>query len=278
MSDRPHVFLATPCFGGTVTSAYMQSVMALVQVAPAAGFDLSLGLLGNDALITRCRNTLLGAFLEGPASHLLFVDADIAFPPEAVLRLLRADKDCVAGMYPIKSLAWEHASRHQRLHGEQGEAACLLYVGRPEAASGRKREGSLVSAVYAGTGFMLIARGALVRMTAAYPETRYRAIHAWPLPSGPERERYALFDTLIDPETGTYLSEDYAFCHRFRAIGGQIWLDTEIRLTHVGGHEFHGAPSQRFATEPRAATCNTPLMQSADGRIPALRKEPPAPR
>ena len=45
MSDRPHIFLATPCFGGLVTTGYMQSVLALVQTAGEAGFDLSHALL-----------------------------------------------------------------------------------------------------------------------------------------------------------------------------------------------------------------------------------------
>jgi hypothetical protein len=52
---------------------------------------------------------------------------------------------------------------------------------------------------------------------------------------------------MIHPETGEYLSEDYAFCHRWRAIGGRIWLDTQCRLTHVGSFEFHGNPAARFA-------------------------------
>ncbi len=247
MHDRPHLFLATPCFGGSVTTGYMESVLALAQLAPLAGFDLSHALLGDDALITRCRNTLLGAFLDSTASHLLFVDADIAFPAEAVLRLLAADKECIGGLYPLKSLAWQHAAAQEQRYGEKGEAACLLYVGQPEAPAVRKREGTLVSALYAGTGFLLLARSALTRMIAAYAETRYRTIHAWPLAEGPERERYALFDTLIEPGSGTYLSEDYAFCHRWRAIGGEIWLDTALRLTHTGSHAFHGNPAARFS-------------------------------
>jgi hypothetical protein len=252
MSDRPHIFLATPCFGGLVSTGYMQSVLALVQVAGEAGFDLSHALLGHDALITRCRSTLLGTFMESAASHLLFVDADIAFTPSQVVRLLAAGKDLVAGMYPIKSLNWERAERHRRRHGDAEEAACLMYVGMPCDPGGRAPEDGFVAAIYAGTGFMMVTRAAVARMIAAYPETRYRAIHAWPLSSGPECERYALFDTMILPETGEYLSEDYAFCHRWRAIGGTIWLDTRSRLTHVGSFEYRGNPASRFAA-PEAA-------------------------
>jgi len=253
MSDRPHIFLATPCFGGMVTTDYMRSVIALMQVAEGAGFDLSHALLGHDALITRCRSTLLGNFMESPASHLLFVDADIAFTPAQVLRLLRAGRDFAAGMYPIKALNWNHAALHQRLHGETGETACLMYVGTPCPPAERETEDGMVTAIYAGTGFMLVTRAAVERLIAAYPQTRYRAIHAWPPPAEPAPERHALFDTMILPETGEYLSEDYAFCHRWRAIGGRIWLDTTCRLTHVGSFEYHGNPAARFPG-PVAAT------------------------
>ena len=85
-----------------------------MQVAGQEGFDLSHALLGHDALITRCRNTLLGGFMESPASHLLFVDSDIEFTPAQVVRLLRAGKDCVAAMYPIKSLNWGHVAHHNQ--------------------------------------------------------------------------------------------------------------------------------------------------------------------
>jgi len=247
MSDRPHIFLATPCFGGLVTSAYMQSVLGLMQVAGPAGFDLSLGLLGHDALITRCRNTLLGAFMEGAASHLLFVDSDIEFAPAQVERLLRSGKDVVAGMYPIKSLNWGDAARQGRLHGEAGEAACLMYVGKPCEGAELETEDGLVTADYAGTGFMMVSRAAVERLIAAFPASRYSDIHAWPLPSGPAIERYALFDTMILPESGEYLSEDFAFCHRWRGIGGRIWLDTRSRLTHVGSFEYRGDAAARFA-------------------------------
>jgi hypothetical protein len=99
---------------------------------------------------------------------------------------------------------------------------------------------------------MMVTRGAIMRMITAYPQTCYRAIHAWPLPTGPERERHALFDTMILPESGEYLSEDYAFCHRWRAIGGRIWLDTKSRLTHIGSFEYHGNPVARFAAPATA--------------------------
>ncbi len=43
---RPHVFLATPCYGGVVTQGYMQSVIGLMRQASVEGYDVTLALLG----------------------------------------------------------------------------------------------------------------------------------------------------------------------------------------------------------------------------------------
>jgi hypothetical protein len=46
---------------------------------------------------------------------------------------------------------------------------------------------------------------------------------------------------MIEPETGQYLSEDYAFCRRHRDLGGEVWADVAARYTHVGPHAFTGS-------------------------------------
>ncbi len=72
-------------------------------------------------------------------------------------------------------------------------------------------------------------------MISAYPETHFCRVHSLPM-SGSRREMvqsshlFALFDCIIDPETGAYLSEDYSFCLRWRKIGGEIWIDTASLL------------------------------------------------
>jgi hypothetical protein len=67
---------------------------------------------------------------------------------------------------------------------------------------------------------MLIKRGAIEKMTRAYPETRYTGTHNF-THAKPSRNLFALFDCTIENETGHHLSEDYTFCKRRRAIGGK---------------------------------------------------------
>ncbi len=247
MTERSHVFIATPCYGGLAAQGYRQSVIALMTQAAPNGVDLSLGLLGHDALITRCRTTLLARFLhETTASHILFIDADIVFEPSQVLRMVRADKDIVAGMYPLKVLHWDHRAQARMTHGEAAETAAMLYVGQLCDGAELEQDGAFATGRYAGTGFMMIKRQTVERMVAAYPSTRYKAIHAYPLPPNGAPDQYALFDCMIDSETGDYLSEDFTFCRLWRALGGKIWLDREGALTHCGPFDFRGNAAARF--------------------------------
>ncbi|WP_158744241.1 hypothetical protein [Acidisphaera sp. L21] len=239
------ITLATPCFGGLVTQLYMRSVMELAAVAHIAGFQISVELLGHDSLITRSRNALVGRFLDDPrATHLLFVDADIGFEPDQLSRMLQFNQDVVAGVYPFKQIEWGDGGLQRAVNGEPLETAGLRYVGTACTGAEFQDRDGFVTAQYAGTGFMLIKRAALLRMVAAYPELRYDATPTNAAP-GVESFHYALFDCIIDPATNKYLGEDYGFCQRWRTIGGTVWLDTRSTLTHVGSTEFVGRPSYR---------------------------------
>jgi hypothetical protein len=94
---KPFIIVGTPCFGGLVSHTYMNSVVTLMDRAPQMGFRVGLNLLANDALITRSRAAIVASFLDQPdATHLLFIDADIAFEPDQVARLLAFDRDMTA--------------------------------------------------------------------------------------------------------------------------------------------------------------------------------------
>ena len=245
VSKALHLFVATPCYGGLVHQSYMKSAVALLQAGPALGFQVSIELLGHDSLVTRSRNALVAKFLDAhTATHLLFVDADIAFEVEQVVRMLRFDRDVVAGMYPLKTIQWDADAAARAHSGEPLDFAPLRYVGVPCEGEELESRDGFVTGLFAGAGFLLVKRAAIRRMIQAFPETRYGAVHTQAVPASSPNQ-YALFDCMIDPDTGHYLSEDYAFCRRWRSIGGHVWLDTQGELTHIGPHEFAGRPRLR---------------------------------
>ena len=237
---KPFVYLAAPCYGGLANILFMRSVLDLQAACQAKGVTLHVELMGGDALITRARSRLAAQFLASEATHLFFCDADIGFRPENVMRLLAADKDVIGGVYPLKLIDWEKARRAAQGGVQDLQAASLGYVIRfiPTPDNSVEVDDGVAKVAYVGTGFMMIKREALRRVVEAHPELRARM---GDMADAAAPEAVMIFDTMIEPETGQYLSEDYAFCRRWRDLGGEIWADMESRLTHVGHAAYSGS-------------------------------------
>lgn len=216
--DRPatSIFLATPCYGGQAHAIYMRSLLALRAACAERGVELLMELGGGEALIGRGRAAMMAKFLAGPAQRLLFIDADIGFSPEAVFRLLGTTFDVVAGAYPAKVQTPGQPLRYEFEPLDEPS---------PETADGFREVAT------AGTGFMMISRAAAERLTAAYPSLHARLGDTHQVGVAAAA---MVFDSMIDPNTGHYLADHQAFCHRWRALGGQVWVDTRSALEHVG--------------------------------------------
>jgi hypothetical protein len=256
MTDQVHLVVATPCFGGQVSSIYAGSIFHLQRdVRIKSNIDLTVLMRDGDALITRARSNLVTLFLDNPsATHLLFVDADIGFAPDQVYRLIESGADVVAGVYPIKRVNWDKARRMLDSKLPAAPSAALDYVLEIENPDDVVAVNGFTRVRYAGTGFLMIRRHVLEQMCqhpahAALQFFREHSIDA--LAGSPNR--FALFDCMIDHRTGTYLSEDFAFCKRWTDMGGEIWADLESRLDHVGPSVFHGDVSSQFAAPASAA-------------------------
>ncbi|HSV02676.1 MAG TPA: hypothetical protein VLI41_05670 [Phenylobacterium sp.] len=233
---RAFVYLAAPCYGGRLTIHFANSILALAGACEARGIGLHVELLANDALIPRARARLAARFLaHAEATHILYCDVDIGFRPENAFRLLDARKEIAAGIYPLKAIDWERVRAAAMAGAADLQAAALSYVVRflPTADRSVEVDDGFARVAYGGGGFLLIRREALQRIAAAHPEL------VATLDDG--AQAVMVFDPMVEPETGEHLSEDYAFCRRWRELGGEIWADVESRLTHVGHAAYSGA-------------------------------------
>ncbi len=229
--------IGTPCFGGMVTVPYMLAMMGVKDVLNRARTPFRLLTPSHESLITRARNSIANAVLrDETATHLLFIDADIAFEPLLVPHLLGAGKDVVCGVYPVKGLALDRVMvQPAGTPPAAAEAASLDYAVKLKPGCQVDGQGFL-EVEYAATGFMLIRREVLVKLAAAYPELHY----GFACTNEPAADNFAFFDTMIDPETRHYLPEDYAFCKRWRDIGGKVHVSVAGKLTHVGSRAYSG--------------------------------------
>ncbi|MDP9964635.1 hypothetical protein FB547_105330 [Variovorax beijingensis] len=237
---RPTVL--TPAYGGNVSIGFTKSLLALTNAAWRAETLFSIRVEVGSSLVTRARNEMLVDFLLDPTlTHVIWIDADISFDPSDIMRLLRLDLDVVAGAYPIKNFMWPidippGTTRIGRADFER--LSTRFPVNSGAGLPGIPDDNGVMEVAEAPTGFMVIKRSVFEALIQHYPHLRYVPDGLW----SPERAAlcYRFFDVMVDESTQRYLSEDYAFCHRWRAIGGKVFIDTTVQLGHTGNYEFRG--------------------------------------
>jgi hypothetical protein len=255
-------FIATPCYGGQLNEPYFRSVIKMMTFFNGHQIPLAFGTIANESLVTRARNVLVAYFLASDYTHLMFIDADIEFQTEDILKLYAHKKDVVVGAYPKKGVAWDKirsnltdpANKDKNLSDRDmasfgsDYAINFKFVDKETKTIGV--ENGLIKLHDAGTGFMMISREAILKMIKAYPEFKYN--NDVNINNADLKDHfYALFDTSIDPVDRRYLSEDYTFCRRWQEIGGDVWLDPSISLNHYGHFCFQGNPEAIISFGPQ---------------------------
>ena len=235
------VMIATPCYGGVVHSEYTLSLISAIKVLEKFNVKYEIRLISNESLITRARNHLVSYFMAGPCSHMIFIDADIVFPSESVLKLIAANKGIACGAYPLKTSPDQEDFQRRNRYVINMDDPCLVN----DLAETQK----VFTVADAGTGFMMIKRGVFEIMKTKYPELKYTSDYdrglfkktSSDMKEGLRENLYSLFDTMHDSDNdNAYLSEDYAFCKRWRKADGKIWVDPDIKLDHIGKYTYKG--------------------------------------
>ncbi len=243
-----NIFFATPCYGGAVSDQFFLSMFRMSQVLMQYGIKFRITTLRNESLVTRARNILTAMFLEDKsATHLMFIDADIEFEPDSIIRMLAMDKDIIAGAYPKKTINWDQVRAAAKEDKQELATHGAEYAINMKIEPGTNRVRTSMGAVEvldASTGFMIVKREVIEKMVANHPELHYKNDSS--IDPVFNQYCYALWDTMIDPVDRRYLSEDYTFCRRWQQLGGEIWVDPNTKLNHVGSYTFEGNLSNVF--------------------------------
>ena len=238
------VFVATPMYGGQCHGLYCKSILDLQGLLSQYGVESRFSFLFNESLITRARNYLVDEFLRSEDyTHLLFLDSDIGFDPNDVIALLALDKDIIGGPYPKKSINWNNvmtAAKKEESQVADLEAVLGDYVFNPVPGTTEFKVTEPLEVMEIGTGYMMIKRAVFTKFKDEYPHLHYKPDHQGQANFDGSRYIHAYFDTVIDPNSHRYLSEDYMFCQYWRALGGKIWLCPWMKSQHVGTFSFSG--------------------------------------
>ena len=231
-----HLVIGTPMYGGMCTSEYTQSLLNLSESANKSDVKLTTIFLGNESLIQRGRNTIAHHFMNLPdATHLLFIDADIKFRTEDIVRMIAADKSLIVGPVALKGYNWDEI-RQAAVNGEDdiGRTGGVFNINKLPGID-MVDENTPFEIEHGGNAFMMIRRDVFETLK---PHTPIYTNGGRSLPDGVEI--YDYFRVEINKDTNHLLSEDYFLCHSYRQLGGKVWCAPWVETGHFGSHLFNG--------------------------------------
>lgn len=235
--DETKIYIATPCYDAIVTMQYTLSLLRLVTFLNQNNIKFVIDFMGNESLITRARNKLLGKFMASDCSHLLFIDSDIEFPEQAVIDLLQFNKDVVCCTYPKKTFNWNkfmYSMNNEVNSKESVESRGLDYAYNAEYDDNHEiiKHDNFIKVKHASTGFMMITMNIVQKLCNKHKELEIISDDL----SEKDTSIYGLFCCMIKDKM--YLSEDYSFCQRVNDIGGEVWISINHNLNHIGKKVF----------------------------------------
>ena len=202
------VLIGTPCHDGKTEVWYNNSLNGTIRQAMQLGIDLHVVYLSYESLVQVARNDLMRLALYEKFHDLIFIDADQEWSPEWVFKLLSLPVDVIGA--PVIKKADFPAFNVKALPGG-------VHV-RPDG---------LAEVECVGTGFMRISNRA---MRAVWNDSeKYR--HN-------DKQGRWVFD--VKPVDGDLISEDNIFCHKWRKLGGKVFIDPSMTCGHVGAKKYTG--------------------------------------
>ncbi len=246
---RNRLVIGTPMYGQQCTAQFHTSVVSLCLHAGKIGVPLT-AITRFCSLVTVGRNECCQRFLESDATHLLFIDADIGFSPDAVWQMLALQSesspyDVLCAPYPRKEIDWRRVFQAARSVSADANPEYLAHIASSPVFNPLRRVETFAldkpfEVKHSGTGFMMIRRRTLERLRDAHPEWRCR----WRRKEQMTQFFQAEIDqTTADSDGGApfYLPEDYNFCRYVRDLGMKVWLCPWVNVSHTGAHTFAGS-------------------------------------
>lgn len=251
------ICIATPMYGGNAKSVYVACVSDLAQKLARAGHTTYQVSMTNESLITRARNTLAHEFMKSDADALLFIDGDHGFNTDDIVKMVDSGKDVIGAIYPMKSINWDNV-RKAALAGKEN---LELYSGffavnfLETAQTFKGDEPFPVRDI--GTGMLFIHRRAFDQVAPIAKNYRNNAGHN-NIEYGERITEF--FPTIITEEPeAVLLSEDYAFCHMYRQVGGTVYAAPWVRISHAGEYNFSGSFLASLEIQGQYSSVDTPV-------------------
>lgn len=203
------VQVSIPCYDRKLYVETVASLLTEQRAAVDLGIELEVSFTPGSSLIPAARNQAVKAFFDSACDKMLFLDADVGFEKGAIAQIANHPVDFVGGAYRYK---------------DDDEGYPVSWLDKPELWA--DPETGLLQVDMVPGGFMCLTRDVFLKLANAFPDQKYEF--------GGQ-----IFHAFFHCPPGT--GEDAAFCRDWQKIGGAVWLDPNLTLTHVdGGKKYTG--------------------------------------
>lgn len=206
---------------------YTASICSTLLFLRDLGIDCTFQFVVGSSVVHKARNELVAHFLSSHYTDLLFIDDDMKWSPNDVLRLLASDKPVIGGV--------------GRMRVQKPNSDPAVWCWRPKLdGDGNLRQDDMgaIEVLGFGAAFMMINKVVFDRMIDAYPDWKRAGAPDWP--EEIRQHYFEFFRQNHEGEAGE-VSEDYVFCDRWRRMDEEVWVDPTIRLGHIGSWNFSGS-------------------------------------
>jgi hypothetical protein len=260
-ANKPHVHILTPCYGGMCFVNYVHCLFTTMDVFRKYGIGISIDFCKNDSLVSRARNNLVARAMNNKMmTHIMFIDNDISWDPIDIIKLLVSNKQLIGGIYPLKHYNWNNLLHDKK--NPDSDNVIQTWIQKKNDSQFKNMitdenmiqhrtlaynvnylnstiqvENNLTKVRHIATGFMMIQRNVIESLSKAFPSTKYTDDVSFLRPEE-NQYAYALFDCGVEDDH--YYSEDWMFCHRWTKLGGFVYVDVTINLTHTGIEDYKG--------------------------------------
>ena len=216
----PKIYIAMACYDSVKVNT-MVSVTKLVKEFTKAGLEWQIETF-KSPLVTKSRNILTALFLRSKYDYLLFIDADVEFEPEAVIRMLVTKKDIILTPYRVKF--------------PQDPSLTKYSIDFPDNKNVPILPGDIVEITEGPAGLMLIHRKVFEFLMDSCPRLKIKHPHK----KESDPYLYNFWDTTFALDHGLWRGEDISFCRLARDYGFKIYANIKSRTTHHGSYGWTG--------------------------------------
>jgi len=233
---KPSIHIAMPCYD-MVKIPTMISIAKLVKELTTAGLTFELNTM-KSPYIAYARNILTARFLQRDEDYLLFIDSDLEFEPECVLKMLVPQKDVICTPYRVKT----------------NEPNSIKYTVSIEDPKNVKIFGpGLVEINNGPAGMMLIKRTVFEKMIKDHPDKEIKVnTNEDTFPN--DLKVYNFWDSNF--KDGVWKGEDIYFCDLARQSGFKVYANLDSTLTHHGSFGYKGKYGDVFKIKQKNGTKN----------------------